>query len=239
MPAVSEAVPGRRVPVQLPLDLQLDKEATFDNLLAEGALAAAAASLRRPPDALEPLTYLHGPAATGKSHLLQALCHLHASAVYLPLGQLTDLPPEELLADLEYSALLAIDDLQAVAGIGAWEEALFHLINRARAAHCPLALGAAAPARDIGIVLPDLRSRLAGGVTWALPAYGEVEIQAILAFRAHRRGLPLAEPVIRYLVARGRRGLPDLLASLDRLDRASMQLQRPLTVPLVREVMGW
>jgi DnaA family protein len=33
--------------------------------------------------------------------------------------------------------------------------------------------------------------------------------------------------------------LGDLLAGLERLDAASLQLQRPLTIPLVREVMGW
>jgi DnaA family protein len=45
--------------------------------------------------------------------------------------------------------------------------------------------------------------------------------------------------VVDYLCARASRALPDLLAILDRLDSASLERKRAVTVPLVRDVMGW
>jgi DnaA family protein len=47
----------------------------------------------------------------------------------------------------------------------------------------------------------------------------------------------LADDVISYLLTRMRRDLRSLTAVLDRLDRASLEKQRPITLPLVRETL--
>ncbi|WP_414982075.1 DnaA regulatory inactivator Hda [Congregibacter sp.] len=222
---------------QLALQIGLQDETTFDNFLVREPLAPLLDSMSRPRS--EPLQFLHGGADEGKSHLLQALCHATEGSLYLPLAVLLESPPGDVLQDLESSSLLALDNLEVIAGRPDWEEALFHLINRARAAQCPLWIAARRPANDLAVQLADLSSRLAGGVTWAIVAASDGEKQAILQFRAQRRGLMLAESVAQYLCSRESRALSDLLETLDLLDRASLQLQRPLTVPLVREVMGW
>jgi DnaA family protein len=223
---------------QLPLRLSLRDEATLENFLTGPASAPLCELLALPPR--EPLLFLHGPAAAGKSHLLQAACHLaQPGSLYLPLAGLESAPAEDLLAELEGQRRLAIDDLQAVAGHASWEEALFHLVNRCRDSGCQLVFASRLPPGELPVALPDLRSRLAGGVTWALPGSDEVTRRAILAFRAGRRGLGLSPAVLDYLCSRASRSLPDLLAVLDRLDEVSLQAQRPITVPLVREAMGW
>ncbi|WOJ93540.1 DnaA regulatory inactivator Hda [Congregibacter variabilis] len=222
---------------QLPLQIGLEDDSTFDNFLARKALAPLLDSLSRPNT--EPLQFIHGAAGEGKSHLLQALCHATEGALYLPLCALLDSPAKEVLQDLESSSLLALDELEAIAGRSDWEEALFHLINRARATQCPLWIAARRPATDLGVQLADLSSRLAGGVTWAIGAASDDDKLEILKFRAQRRGLLLPDAVAQYLCSRESRALCDLMGALDRLDRASLQLQRPLTVPLVREVMAW
>lgn len=222
---------------QLPLEIGLADTATFENFYPRDALGALLAAMHG--QGREPLSFMHGTTAVGKTHLLQALCHRRAQAVYLPLGSLASFPPAQLLDELEQAPLLALDDVQQVAGIAGWEEALFHLINRARMAGCELWFAASMPAYAAGFQLPDLLSRLAGGVTWALPACDDDEKQAILRFRAERRGLALPAAVAKYLCSRESRALVDLLAALERLDQASLQMQRPLTVPMVKEVMGW
>lgn len=232
-----ESLHSRGQSPQLPLQIGLQDDSTFDNFLARDAVAPLLDSMTRPRS--EPLQFLHGAAGEGKSHLLQALCHATQGAVYLPLSALLDSPANEVLQDLESSALLALDELEVIAGRSDWEEALFHLINRARVAQCPLWIAARRPANDLGVQLADLSSRLAGGVTWAIAAASDGDKQEILQFRAQRRGLLLPEPVAQYLCSRESRALSDLMGALDRLDRASLQLQRPLTVPLVREVMAW
>ncbi len=224
---------------QLALPVRLADETTFHNLAPRAALKPLLHALKLSEGLGEPLNFLHGPTEGGKSHLLQALCHEHQGAVYLPLGELADLPAADLLAGLEESPLVAIDDLHRVAGRPDWEEALFHLINRARQSDCPLWFAAQRPPSDLALRLADLQSRLAGGVTWALPRVSDEEKVELLVLRADRRGLSLPEAVAVYLCRHGSRSLGDLLACLDRLDEVSLQRQRPITVPLVREVMGW
>jgi DnaA family protein len=217
--------------------VRLADEATLDTfVLRPGleALGAAAEAAGR-----EYLSLVHGPAQTGKSHFLQAVCHRYRGALYLPLAELAGHPPAAVLADLEQQPLLALDDLHDVAGREDWEEALFHLVNRARAASCALWFAARRPPAELGVRLPDLRSRLAGGVVWSLPPPDDDAKIAILTRRARHRGLRLPEAVASYLATRGDRSLDALLGVLDRLDEASLRLQRPLTIPLVREVMGW
>ena len=65
------------------------------------------------------------------------------------------------------------------------------------------------------------------------------EKAAILTFRARRRGMALPPGVAAYIVSRAPRALHDLLALLDDLDRASLVRKRPLSIPFVRETMGW
>jgi DnaA family protein len=223
---------------QLALRVGLDDQATLENFLPRETLASLLAAIGEAPTA-EALSFLHGGREAGKSHLLQALCHAKSGAIYLPLASLADAPAADVLQDLESAPLLALDDVQVIAGRDDWEVALFHLCNRARASGCALWLAGSMPANDLGITLADLRSRLSGGLTWAMRSCSEAEKAAILRFRARRRGLKLSEGVIPFLIARDSRALDDLLATLDRLDSASLQLQRPLTVPFVKDVMGW
>lgn len=228
---------GSNQAAQLALPLTLEEHATLDNFLPVAGTDALRAVLAG-QDA-EALHYLHGPAAVGKSHLLQAACHAAPEgALYLPLAELVDFAPEELMRDLESGPLIAIDDIHLVAGDAAWEEALFHLINRCRASGCRLVTAARQPPGALKLALPDLQSRLSGGLTWALRAYTDPEKLDILNFRGERRGLVLPPAVLDYLAVRGSRSLVDMLELLERLDEASLQAKRPLTVPLVREVMG-
>ncbi|MCK7496103.1 MAG: hypothetical protein MZW92_38055 [Comamonadaceae bacterium] len=44
--------------------------------------------------------------------------------------------------------------------------------------------------------------------------------------------------IIDYLLRHGERDLPSLMAVLDALDRVSLEQQRPVTLPLLREALG-
>lgn len=222
---------------QLALSVSLDDGATLDNFFVWEGVAAAHASAAGVLDG-DVLTLLHGEPESGKSHLLQALCHRTPGAVYLPLGTVLEYPAAAVFEGLENSSLLAIDDLHLLAGRGAWEEALFHLVNRARTAACPLWLASRRPPGALGLGLADLRSRLAGGLLWAMPAPDDEVKVEILRFRAGRRGLRLPQAVAQYLLTRETRTLDSMLATLDELDRASLRMQRPLTIPFLRDVLG-
>lgn len=226
---------------QLPLAMRLRDDATFENLYpleaAQGALAALRGGAR---PAMEQLVFLHGPAGAGKSHLLQAACHAAGpDALYLPLADLAGYPAAEVLADAGARRLLCVDDVQAAAGRPDWEQALFHGYNAAQQAGCSMLFAATLPPRELGIELPDLESRLAAALVFQLREPDDVEKARILRFRAERRGLDLSEETTRYIVTRAPRDLQSLLAILERLDEASLEQQRALSTPFVKQVLGW
>ncbi|MFP5465271.1 MAG: DnaA regulatory inactivator Hda [Gammaproteobacteria bacterium] len=226
---------------QLPLGLRLPATSRFDNYLAGPNREAAAAVEQLAVGETAGMLFLAGAAGLGKTHLLQAACRAVESAgttsAYVPLLALAELDPAAL-EGLEHYSLLAIDDVQAIAGQPAWEEALFHLYNRQREAGGRLIGAATAPPEHLGLHLPDLRSRLGWGALYVLQPIDDAARLRILVLRARERGLELPEETAQFLLRRYPRDLPVLLGLLGRLDEAALASQRRLTVPFVREVLG-
>lgn len=227
---------------QLSLSIGLRDDATFanfypgDNGYLLGALRALIGG------AGEAFQYVYGPHDSGKSHLLQALCHQADAAglrsVYLPLDELALLSPD-LLEGLEALDLVCIDDLNLVAGRAKWEIALFHCFNRLRDAGKILVISADAPPAKLGVKLPDLSSRLAWGITSALHKLDDEQKTAAFKLRARERGLELTDEVARYILHRSPRTLRELFDMLSVLDHASLMAQRKLTIPFVKETLRW
>jgi len=233
--------PAAASPRQLPLAVRLRDDATLENFLVPPALEAPVATLRSQlaPEG-EAVIYLHGPAGSGKSHLLQACCHVDgADTLYLPLQALSAYDPAEVLQGIESLHRICLDDLQAVAGNAAWEHALFDLMNRARENDCRLVVAARTAPAALGVALPDLQSRLAWGIVFQLARPDDGQKARVLRFRAARRGLSLSPAVSRYIVSRAPRDMVRLLEVLDRLDEASLAQQRALSIPFVKNAMGW
>lgn len=184
------------------------------------------------------LLYVHGLSGSGRSHLLAALCaraeQMGLQAVMLPLAELAGSSPE-LLAGLESADLVALDDLQDIAGRRDWEEALFHFFNRCRAGGVRMAFAAKDLPAGLGLVLPDLGSRLAQAPAWAMGVPDDASREKLIEAAASRRGWVLEPEVLRYLVTRAPREPGRLLACLERLDQQSLQAGRRLTIPFVRE----
>ena len=226
---------------QLPLLVQLRDDATLENFLPFAATAPLVEGVRNQCGGDgESVVFIHGGSGSGRSHLLQGACHLVGdNSLYLPLRELSVYAPEEVLAGVETLGLVALDDLDVVMGQEAWELALFGLYNRAREWGCRLLIAANAAPRALPVKLADLRSRLSWGVVYQLSSASDEEKQAILQFRAGRRGLKLSDDVASYIVTRAPRELDQLLALLDRLDRASLADQRALSIPFVKQQLGW
>jgi DnaA family protein len=227
--------------LQLPLNLGLKDSATFASYVP-GANAQAVAYLSRlAGGSWEPGVYLWGLPGTGKSHLLQAVCHAASvagtAAIYLPM-QLADRFPSEALNGMENVSRVCIDDIHAIAGRRDWETALVHLLDRIHVAGGGLVVtGKAAPVA-LGLELPQLTSRLAGGLTLQLQPLDEADKLQALQWRAARRGLELTAEAGRYLVRHYGQDMGVLCAALDTIDQASLAAQRRLTIPFMRRVLG-
>ena len=226
---------------QLTLNVQLRDEATLDNFYCAPSNQQMVAALRSQHDTNgEPFIYLFGPADSGKSHLLQGACHLAgSSSLYLPLAELAGFDPSEVLHGVESMALVCLDDIDAVMGNEQWELALFDFFNRARDAGCRLLFSAPAAPRVVPVDLPDLRSRLSWGSVYQLQSANDEVKQDIFCFRAGRRGLQVPSEVASYIVTRAPRALSALLDLLDQLDAASLAEKRSLSIPFVKQQLGW
>lgn len=222
---------------QLPLNIRPRDDATFDNYRVHSRVQPVYALVSH---SAERFLFLHGPGDGGKSHLLQAACHAcDGVALYLPLSAVAEMAPADLLEGMASAALICLDDLQAVAGDDAWEHALFNLYNALQTSAARLLIAADAPPLSLAVALPDLRSRLASMLVCAVPAPDDEDRLAILIARARLRGLALPQEVARYIANRAGRSLADLIAVLEELDRASLAHQRGLSIPFVRQIMGW
>jgi len=189
----------------------------------------------------EPFFLLWGAAGSGKSHLLQACCHLAAdqgrAVAYFSLKNISSLAPE-MLEGWENYPLVCVDDVHLVAGIARWEEALFNLYNRIRECRGSLIVSSISLPAGHAFSLPDLVSRLGWGLVYHLYPLDDDQRLAVLQQRARQRGCEMPDETGRYLLRRLPRDMPALIELLDKLDKASLAAQRKLTVPFVKSVLG-
>jgi DnaA family protein len=225
---------------QLTLGFHLNDRATFANFYVGKNTEVVLALKKIASGEGEHHIYLCAPCGQGCSHLLQACNHYayqhQLSSVYLPLASLLTMSPDILLG-LESLALVCLDDLQAIAGHAAWEEAIFHLYNRVNSANGRIVMAAHALPKAINIELPDLVSRLSWGGVYQLELLTDNEKLTILTLRAKQRGIHLSEEVACYMLTHCPRHMGTLCAALDALDKASLAAQRRLTVPFVKKIL--
>jgi DnaA family protein len=226
------------VSAQLPLALRWPADQRLDTFVGQPEAAAAVVALARGTEA--GALYLHGPAGSGKTHLLLAACAeaeaAGRSARYLPLAALRGRIAE--VAEGLLARIVCVDGLEGAAGERADEVALFALHNRVRDAGGALVYSAQAAPAELGLGLPDLASRLGQARRVRLAPLDETQRREALVQRAARRGLELDEAVLDYLFRRVGRDLGHLSALLDRIDRASLAAQRRVTVPFLRTLLA-
>ncbi len=224
---------------QLPLGFEPGELFTFDSFVAGSNSVAAGLAQQMAAGAGEAQLYFWGEAGLGKSHLLQASCNLAAknqrTVCYLTqaeiLGQSAD-----IFDGLEQIELICLDDIDTWLVDEMWETALFDLINRVRENNSCLMLASAHSPDENFVKLPDLRSRLSWGPVFHLQNLSDKEKYQALSFRARQSGLELPEKVADYLMQRYPRDMFGLFERLALLDKASMAMQRKLTIPLVKSV---
>jgi DnaA family protein len=221
---------------QLILDLLPPPRPTLENFVAAGN-GAALQALRelRPGRAV----YLWGPSGAGRTHLLRALGQA-AGCLYIAA---TDDPgplAELATGDAAPPRLVAVDDVGRLGPDG--QAAVFALYNRWRAAartgqaYAMLVSGDRAP-----MAMPlreDLRTRLGWDLSFRLELLSDEERAAALAGRAAERGLQLSAEVLNWVLTHYARDMGKLTALLDALDRYSMEKQRAITLPLLRELLA-
>jgi DnaA family protein len=218
---------------QLPLDLARAPVPTLDNF-APGPNVQVVGLLRQwlAGDLATSCLYLWGAEGAGKTHLLRAGVHEAAgrglSARYVAPGMGL---ARELAHGMQMVAIDAVERMN-----GASQAVLFSLLNEMATHGVQLLLaGDVAPA---GLALrADVATRLSQGLVLHVKALSDEDKREALQQHARARGFELGEEAAEYLLRHGRRDLPSLMRVLDAADRYSLQMQRAVTVPLLREVL--
>ncbi len=220
---------------QIALDLHRVEDPTLENYVAgrNGEALACLFALRDTPSARVPLVYLWGEPGCGRRHLaLAAAGARHTLGADAPAADF-----EALLADAaERARIVAVLDVERLDAER--QSLLFHLVNRSRSqpASTVLATGAAPP---LALELrDDLRTRLGSGLVYRLHLLDDDEKSAALERVAQERGVTVAPDVIPWLIAHTSRDIRALLRTFDALDRLAYQLRRPITLPLLRELLA-
>ncbi|MEB0139922.1 MULTISPECIES: DnaA regulatory inactivator Hda [unclassified Undibacterium] len=172
--------------------------------------------------------YLWGQAGAGKTHLLHALAD-DGAARYIPFNA-----PESAFDFSEEVSLYLIDDCDLLSPLN--QIAAFNLFNEARA-HGGFLIAAGNHPPMILTVRDDLRTRLGWGLIYQLHGLTDEDKIDALERSAHARGIQLSAGVLPYLITHYQRDMSSLSAMLDHLDHYSLVTKRPITLPLLRELM--
>ncbi len=179
-----------------------------------------------------------GSQRAGKTHLLNACCHAAAGVGF----RVAFLPAEfinspQVFDGLEGCNMVCVDDVDRIPRSRELEIGLFSLINAMRQNGQRLIFSSGCGPTDLTTLLPDLRTRLGWGATYSVQPLDVSEVRAALDAAATRAGLSIDDTVIDYLLNNFARDVETQLDNLKKLDTASMQTQRRITIPLVRDVL--
>jgi DnaA family protein len=220
---------------QLLLDIAPPPAPTLDNFVA-GANGEVLAALRAVLDgsAGERFVYLWGGSGCGKSHLAAGFV-AQAEALGMRPGRVAGGHDACRAEDLAPCDAVVVDDvlkLDVDSQIG-----LFDLINRLRdGTGLLLVTGPVAPSHLK--LRPDLATRLGQCLVYQVRCLSDADKQQALIAHARGRGFTLPPDVAAHLLRTWKRDLPSLMAVLDALDRYSLEVKRPITLPLVRAVLA-
>lgn len=235
--------------MQLPLPIHQIDEDTFDNFYAANSEVLLESLKRNFTDVQQPFFYIWGGKSSGKSHLLKAVSNYfllnQQTSSYIPLTKARYFSPL-VLDNAEFLNVICLDDIQAIAGDDEWELAIFNLFNQIREQQglfsdgrkTLLLISADCPSHQLNIKLPDLRSRLSWGEVYQLVDLTDEQKCHILQQNAYQKGLELSDEVAHFLLKKLGTDLQELSKILDKLDLASLQAQRKLTIPFVKEALS-
>jgi len=212
---------------QLPLPFMSGRRLGETDFRLAASNAEAAALLRRTADWPDRRLVLWGEQGCGKTHLLH-IWMARTGAVLRPGPLLSGLP------EMPPAGGIAIDEADVVVD----ERALLHLVNGAAEAGLPVLLAARTPPSRWVVGLPDLASRMRATMAVQVGPPEDSLLRAVLARLLDEHGLRVAESLQFWLLSRLPRSAAALGEAVERLDAASLDVHRDVTVRFARSVLA-
>ena len=200
-----------------------------EDFLVGESNAAAVALVDRWPDWSMSSALVVGPPQSGKSHLAH-VWELRSDAAMVVAQELTEAHVPELM----HLPALVIEDIDR--GIGS-EKALFHLLNLAREQRTSLLLTSRAPAGELEIAIPDLRSRLRALAVTEIGTPDPTLLTAVLVKLLADRQIAVSPPIVHYMAREVDRSIAAAVRLVEAIDRLSLATRRPITRALAGEAL--
>lgn len=217
---------------QLVLDLGVDKPPSLDTFVTgqntELAQLLSQFSTRTPSQYGERFAYLWGEAGAGKTHLLHALAQTEQARYIAPDA------PESSFTHTPEITLYLLDDCQNLSPAAQIDA--FALFNETRA-HGGFLVAAGNRPPMILNLREDLRTRFGWGLIYQVHGLTDEDKIDALERSAHARGMSISSGVLPYLITHYRRDMSSLSQMLNQLDQYSLETKRPITLPLLRDVL--
>lgn len=216
---------------QLALDFGFRPALGRADFLVGASNAEAATWIDRWPDWPSPARGLAvvGPAGSGKSHLA-AVWRTASKAALIVAADLTVDTVPDALGSAIHAVVERIDS-------GGDEQALLHLYNTVAEQGGNLLLLSRKPPARLGLVLPDLTSRLATLPVATIGPPDEVLLAGVLAKHFADRQVLVQDGVIAYLVNRMERSFDAAERLADRMDRAALEGDGRISMRIARQAM--
>ena len=172
--------------------------------------------------------YIWGETGIGKTHLLHALAQ-HPHARYI-----TPTSEENLFIYTPEISLYLLDDCEQLSAAGQIDA--FALFNEVRAnGGFFVASGKQAPMQLN--LREDLRTRLGWSLIYQVHGLTDEDKINALELAAHAKGIKLGAGVLPYLITHYRRDMNSLTTMVEQLDHYSLEKKRPITLPLLHELL--
>lgn len=143
-----------------------------------------------------------------------------------------------ILENLEHYDLVCLDDINRIVGQPDWELAVFNFYNQLQGLGQPLIVASTLKANEAYFSLPDLRTRLNLGLTLTVKSLSDTGKIAALTLRAEHMGLEIPPAAGQFLLTHYHRNLASLWILLEQLDRATLDAQRKLSVPFLKQFLA-
>ncbi len=171
---------------------------------------------------------LAGPIGSGKTHLAA----IHAQQSGAAEFDSANLPTPQELDKIGARALIVENNHSAALD----ETRLFHMMNHVREFGTQLLITTRSWPETWSLSLPDLKSRLRAAHPLELNEPGDTLLRQVLVKLFADRQLSVDKKVLDYLLVRMERSLLEAARIVEKLDRLSLERNRPITRQLAAEL---
>ena len=222
---------SRSVNTQIPLDLGFREAMGRDDFLVAPCNQEAVAWIDRWPEWPSHILILHGPSASGKSHLAAVWAERTNASFWSPDDVVSEKTCQNHKAIVIERADLLIGDKEA-------ETKLFHLYNMAKEEQMHILCTMAQPPSQLSFCVADLSSRLRSAQSIGISEPDDALLSAIIVKLFLDRQIQITPDVLRYILPRMDRSFVAARRLVTNADKMALAAKKPVSIPLMRQVLS-